>query len=124
MTDEKVLEFCKSWLKAWGSDDTEKLLSFYHENAFYQDPVVPNGIQGRPQLEKYISKAFGRYKGWSWEFEKCFPTEGGVFVKYTATVPLKDRTYKFQGVDLLEISDGKITRNEAYFDPEFHRAFK
>ena len=43
-------EFAERWLPAWTGNNPELLASFYSDDAFYLDPAVPRGVQGKPAL--------------------------------------------------------------------------
>ena len=108
-------EFCTRWLAAWtgGAPRVEELLSFYAPDARYVDPSHPAGIQGSNALRAYLTRLLSRYPAWTWTALEVWPAERGFTLKWRAS--LGERTC--DGLDLVEIADGRITRNEVYFDP-------
>ncbi len=113
MTQKKYTEFCQSWLAAWTGNLPEKLLSFYSETAYYQDPAHPKGLRGHQEIFAYFKKLLAANPNWRWECDELFPTEKGFTLKWRAHLP---GLAAFSGLDLVEIVDGKISRNEVYFD--------
>ncbi|GEM_PF-6620569 len=42
---QEAKAFAEKWLPAWTGNNPELLASFYTEDAFYSDPVIPRGVQ-------------------------------------------------------------------------------
>ena len=113
---EKAKEFCERWLPAWTGNRPELLISFYSDDAFYSDPYIPQGLKGKEQLLAYLKKLISIYPNWKYEHVEIFPTENGFTLKWQVSLPMNNDTVVDYGVDIVEISNGKITRNEVYFD--------
>jgi hypothetical protein len=111
-----ILEFCRKWLPAWTGNEPDKLLSFYSEHAIYVDPANPKGIRGQNQLRDYFSKLLAANPNWVWEAVEVFPTLRGFTLKWRAIIPVGKKKIVEHGMDIVEVDDGKITRNEVYFD--------
>ena len=111
-----ILEFCRQWLPAWTGNDPDKLLQFYTQNAFYSDPANPEGIQGIEQLRDYFTKLLAANPNWVWEPVEVFPTVNGFNVKWRAVILIGKKKVVEFGMDIVELEDGKISRNEVYFD--------
>jgi len=106
--------FCDSWLKAWTGNQPELLLSFYASEFFYSDPARPGGITELDEFRTYLNRLLGKYPDWVWQRELLVPTSNGFVFKWS--VCLKSGK-TFSGMDLVELSQEKISRNEVYFDP-------
>ena len=67
---------CNRWLPAWtgGAKAVDSLLACYTPNAFYLDPVRPNGLNGHAEMRAYFEKLLAKYPDWRWEAEEIFPT--------------------------------------------------
>jgi hypothetical protein len=113
---EKAKEFCDRWLSAWTGNRPELLISFYSDDAFYSDPYIPQGLKGKEQLLAYLRKLISIYPNWKYEHVEIFPMENGFTLKWKVSLPVNNDTVVDYGVDIVEISNGKITRNEVYFD--------
>ena len=53
---------------------------------------------------------------WIWQMIEAYPTEKGFIIKWKATIPVKSEEIIEYGMDILELEDDIIIRNEVYFD--------
>lgn len=116
METEEALRFCRGWLAAWTGNRPEELIAFYDPGAFYADPARREGLRGHPEILPYFRKLLARNPDWTWEPREVVPTARGFLLKWRARIPTDGRTVEVEGVDLLELSGGKIVRNEVFFD--------
>lgn len=118
MRDRESAEaFCRRWLAAWTGNRPQALVEFYAEDCYYQDPGRPEGLRGHAQLRPYFDKLLARFPDWVWEPVEVFPNQRGFCLKWQATIPMGSERRTAVGLDIVEVADGKITRNEVYFDP-------
>ena len=108
--------FMDSWLASWTGNRPLILLNFYSQDAYYRDPVTPDGLRGREQISVYFKKLLQKNQNWKWTREEIFPTEKGFTLKWKAEIPLEEEILIIYGLDIVEITDNKISRNEVYFD--------
>jgi hypothetical protein len=113
---EKANNFCNQWLPAWTGNRPELLISFYSEDAFYSDPFIPKGLKGHEKILAYFRKFLIPYPDWKYEQIEIFPTEKGFTLKWKVSLPVNNDTVVEYGVDIVEIANDKIVRNEVYFD--------
>lgn len=64
----------------------------------------------------YFRKLLARYPDWVWESEKIIPTLNGFVLKWRAVIPSTNGIVHEKGLDIVGIQNGRITRNEVYFD--------
>lgn len=114
MTDHH--SFCDAWLPAWTGNRPGHLLTFYAQDAYYRDPAKPAGLRGHGELLPYFQKLLAKNPNWVWRPLEIFPTEKGFTLKWEATIPVGKKIVVETGLDLVELSGGKIVRNEVYFD--------
>jgi steroid delta-isomerase-like uncharacterized protein len=114
--NEAVNIFCSRWLGAWTGNRPEELIGFYAEDAFYLDPARPEGLKGREKILPYFQKLLAANPEWKWRALETIPAEKGFTLKWEARVPVKGDVLAIRGLDIVEIKDGKIARNEVYFD--------
>ncbi|MBI2519719.1 MAG: nuclear transport factor 2 family protein [Bdellovibrio sp.] len=105
-------------MDAWSGNRPDFLLSFYSENAYYQDPAHPNGLRGHHEILSYFKKLLAKNPNWRWECQEIFSTEKGFTLKWCAHIPGLNPII---GLDIVEITDNQITRNEVYFDTALMR---
>lgn len=112
--------FLDTWLKSWTSkgspEQVETLLSFYSESCFYADPAIRNGIRGKINLREYFRKLLRYNPEWEWRRLEVFLTPGGCSLKWVVRIPVGREIIETTGLDILEFEDGKISRNEVFFD--------
>lgn len=114
---DEARQFALSWLPAWTGNDPEHLVSFYADDAYYLDPGVPDGINGKPALLAYFSRLLAYNPHWVWKQVEGIPMEDGFLNKWHATIPVGDKILSITGVCLVQLdAQGKIRRNEVYFD--------
>ncbi len=116
MNKKHAEEFCRLWLPAWTGNDPEKLLTFYNRNAYYSDPANKKGLNGHDEILPYFRKLLRNNPGWKWSCEEIFPGEKGFTAKWKTVIPVRDIEIIEYGMDIVEIIDDTITRNEVYFD--------
>jgi hypothetical protein len=116
MSETSLEKFCDAWLESWTGNRPEKLLEFYDADVFYRDPAKPDGLKGKDALRVYFEKLLSWKPEWVWKRVEVVLTEKGFCLKWEATIPLGEKNIVEQGLDLVEMREGKITRNEVYFD--------
>jgi len=108
--------FIDDWLASWSGNQPEKLIAYYAEDAYYQDPARPNGLQGHAEMLPYFRKLLAVNPNWVWKTVELIPTPKGFTLKWKATIPVGDAIVEEHGLDIVEIDNDLITRNEVYFD--------
>jgi hypothetical protein len=117
MTKEEAREFASRWLPAWTGNDPERLADYYADDAFYLDPVIPQGVRGKSGLIAYFRKLLAQNPDWVWTQIEPIPLEGGFLNKWLARIPVGEKVVECVGVCFVQFDDqGKIRRNEVYFD--------
>ena len=117
MNKKEAKEFALKWLPAWTGNDPEKLAEFYSDDCFYLDPAIPSGVNGKAELLAYFKKLLSQNPDWVWTQIEPIPMEGGFLNKWLAKIPVGQKVIECVGVCFVQFnSDGKIKRNEVYFD--------
>jgi hypothetical protein len=116
MKKDEILDFCSRWLPAWEGNKPENLIQFYSDDAVYIDPANNEGLTGRGQIFPYFKKLLAANPYWKWVVVEVFPTELGFVLKWKATIPIEEEIITEFGMDIVDITRGKITKNEVYFD--------
>jgi len=116
MDREQLEDYCRSWLAAWTGNDPEGLLAYFAPDTYYQDPGNPRGLRGHDALRPYFQKLLAVNPEWIWSLVELMPTARGFTLKWEANIPVGTETVRVEGLDIVELADGKIVRNEVYFD--------
>ena len=117
MTKEEAKLFAAKWLPDWTGNNPEKLADYYSNDVFYSDPGIPKGINGKNELLSYFKKLLAQNPNWIWKQIEAIPLEDGFLNKWLAKIPVGEKTIECIGVCFLQFDEqGKIRRNEVYFD--------
>ena len=112
-----VIDFASQWLAAWTGNRPDVLLDYYSEDAFYLDPAHPQGLRGKEALRAYLVKLLRKNPDWVWTPLEVIPTPKGFVLKWKATIPIVEKpVLVLEGLDIVELQTGKISRNEVFFD--------
>lgn len=106
-------------LAAWNEQAVDKVLSCYTEDCVYLDPNTRGPVVGREALRRYLTKLFGRWR-MRWSRRETFllaDGSGTAFLWHAELTPAAGgKTAEIDGMDLALVRDGKLSRNEVYFD--------
>ena len=117
MNKQEAKEFASKWLPAWTGNKPEKLAGFYSDDCFYLDPAIPSGVNGKKELLSYFKGLLSQNPDWIWTQIEPIPMEGGFLNKWLAKIPVGQKVIECVGVCFVQFdSEGKIKRNEVYFD--------
>lgn len=116
MDASEAKAFCDGWLAAWTGNRPAALLAFYADDALYRDPGRPHGLRAHAQLRPYFERLLEANPAWEWHALEVFPTPGGFTLKWRARIPVGAEVIEEEGLDIVEVDAGRITRNEVYFD--------
>jgi hypothetical protein len=108
--------FAEEWLPAWTGNRPDELAAFYSDDTFYCDPGIPQGVHGRAALRAYFAKLLAYNPAWVWTHRGSMPMADGFLNLWHASVPVGDRTVEIDGACTVQLRDGRIYRNEVYFD--------
>lgn len=116
MEKNELQSFVDKWLASWTGNHPDILLDFYTQDAFYLDPANPKGLSGKEQLFAYFKRLLQKNPNWKWAEEEIFPTQKGFTIKWRSEIPIAQENLIIYGLDIVEITGNKISRNEVYFD--------
>lgn len=113
-------KFVDNWLNAWTSNGNDKqvhvLAAFYTDDCYYSDPGYRQGIWGKTELAAYFGKLLLRNPYWEWTCTELIPTAKGCVITWEAVIPAGEQVIRETGCDILELTNGLISRNEVFFD--------
>jgi hypothetical protein len=116
MTPTEARQFAARWLPAWTGNEPLKLAAFYTDDLFYSDPTLPDGLRGKENFIRYLSKLLANNPSWVWTHESGVPLQDGFLNKWRLDAPVGDQLVICHGVCTVQIRGGLIYRNEVYFD--------
>jgi ketosteroid isomerase-like protein len=104
---------------AWNSQDVDRVLACYTDDAVYVDPNTRGTVEGKAALRAYLTKLFERWD-MTWHGRELFPLDSvdGSAALWTATLGPKnsDQSVSVNGMDLVILRGDQLARNEVYFD--------
>ncbi len=120
LTEAEAKAFCDKWLPNFvgGEPAVDKLLTFYTENTYYEDPNVPEGLRGKAAVGGFLRVLLKKYPTWKFDIVGLYPTKKGFVLQYSGTIPVENGKVikNFRGIDIIELEDGKISRQLGYYD--------
>lgn len=119
MDRDAMLSLADRFLAAWNTQEVEQVLACYTTDVDYRDPNTRGSVRGGEALGRYLTKLFGGWKmHWSLREAHLFEGGGGCAVMWHATFRRPDGTLTvgIDGMDLVEVRENRIARNEVCFD--------
>lgn len=119
LSESALKEMAVNFLAAWNEQDVEKVVACYTPGVAYRDPNTRGEVQGADALRKYLSKLFQSWK-MHWSLRSLYPLSdrNGAAVLWHAVIQKTgaDARAEVDGMDLVLLEGGCISRNEVYFD--------
>jgi len=119
MANDRFIELCDKFLSAWNNQNVEEVLACYTPDLVYRDPNTRGEIRGAEPMRRYLIKLFKVWRmHWSRRELYDLKSENGVALLWRASIRKTDgrQTTEVDGMDLVILRDGRIARNDVYFD--------
>lgn len=98
--------------------DAEPLVELFADDAVCDNVAAARGLRGRSGARQFWSQDRALFGEVHSEFRNVIVGEDRVALEWTRTGTARDGDpVEFDGVSVLELSDGRIVRFKAYFDP-------
>ena len=118
MSKEVADKFVEALWKLEEDRDVEALVEVHAEDCDVGNVAVPRTFEGHDGLREFWTSyrdTFGNMKS---EFRNVFADEAGhAALEWNTSGDANGKDVSYDGVSLLEIEDGKVSRFRAYFDP-------
>jgi steroid delta-isomerase-like uncharacterized protein len=117
-------DFAREWIEAWNSQDIDHLVTYYTEDAFYEDvPSVENGwggpSRGHEMIREALAEMFEEMPDLGFEFVSASATGARMVVEWimTGTRYLDDiGRFSIRGVSVITLEDHRIAAVSDYYD--------
>jgi ketosteroid isomerase-like protein len=119
MDRQKMLALADEFLRAWNTQQVERVVACYTPDLEYRDPNTRGTVRGADAMRHYLAKLFGRWQmHWSLREAHLFEDGQGCAVLWHATFRrgADDVPIEVDGIDFVTVRDDRITRNEVVFD--------
>jgi limonene-1,2-epoxide hydrolase len=116
MSKEVADNFVAALRKLEEEDDVEPLVEIHAKDCEVGNVSVPGTFRGHEGLREFWTSyrsTFGEMKS---EFRNVFVAEDGAALEWTTEATSNDDAISYDGVSILEIEGGKVSRFMAYFD--------
>ena len=118
MSKEVADRFVEALRKLEKDRDVEALVEIHTEDCDVGNVAVPKTFSGHDGLREFWTSyrdTFGEMKS---EFRNVFADDSGhAALEWNTSGEANGNKVSYDGVSLLEIEEGKVTRFRAYFDP-------
>ena len=119
MDIDELHAISKPLIEAWNDQDVERVVACYTDDLTYTDPNTRGAVEGPDALSHYLTKLFSRWQ-MRWSVKETFPladTDGAAGLwRASFRLPGGAESIEVDGMDLVLIEDGRLKRNEVYFD--------
>lgn len=119
MDRQKMLQLTETFLNAWNTQNTDRVLACYTPDVEYRDPNTRGDVKGEDAMRRYLNKLFANWKmHWSLREAHLFENGEGCNVLWHATFQRggSNMVIEVDGMDFVRVRDGRIQRNEVQFD--------
>jgi len=118
MSQEVADRFVEALCKLEQDRDVEALVEIHTEDCDVGNVAVPRTFSGHDGLREFWTSYRDTFGDMKSEFRNVFADEEGhAALEWNTTGKANGNEISYDGVSLLEIEDGKVTRFRAYFDP-------
>ena len=118
MSKEVADRFVKALRKREEDRDVGALVEIHTEDCDVGNVAVPRAFSGHEGLREFWTSyrdTFGEMRS---EFRNVFADDAGpAALEWNTSGDANGKAVSYDGVSLLEIEDGKVSRFRAYFDP-------
>ena len=118
MSKEVAEKFVEALWKLEQDREVEALVEIHTDDCDVGNVAVPRTFSGHDGLREFWTSyrdTFGEMKS---EFRNVFADESGhAALEWNTSAQANGNEVSYEGVSLLEIQNGKVSRFRAYFDP-------
>jgi ketosteroid isomerase-like protein len=114
-----MLDLADQFLAAWNSQEIERVLACYSPDFEYRDPNTRGPVRDADGMRRYLAKLFRHWRmHWMVREAQLFDNREGCMVLWRANFVRQDTgaSMDVDGIDFVELRDGRISRNEVCFD--------
>ena len=117
MSKEVADRFVEALWKLEEDRDVEALVGVHTEDCDVGNVAVPKTFSGHDGLREFWTSYRDTFGSMKSEFRNVFADAGHAALEWTTSGDANGKDVSYDGVSLLEIEGGKVSRFRAYFDP-------
>ncbi len=116
MSREVANGFVEALRKLEEDRDVEALVEIHTEDCEVGNVSVPEAFRGHDGLREFWTRYRNTFGEMRSTFRNVFATEEGAALEWSTEGTSNGDTFSYDGVSILEIEGGKVSRFMAYFD--------
>jgi steroid delta-isomerase-like uncharacterized protein len=118
MSKEVANKFVEALWKLEQDRDVEALVEIHADDCDVGNVAVPRTFSGHDGLREFWTSYRDTFGDMKSEFRNVFADDAGhAALEWNTSAQANGNEVSYDGVSLLEIQNGKVTRFRAYFDP-------
>ena len=118
MSKEVAQKFVEALWKLEQDRDVEALVEIHTDDCDVGNVAVPRTFSGHDGLREFWTSYRDTFGDMKSEFRNVFADEAGhAALEWNTSAQANGNEVSYEGVSLLEIQNGKVSRFRAYFDP-------
>lgn len=111
--------------EAWAARDVERIMSFFTEDAVYEDVAMGVVNEGKDQIRGFLGELFSAIPDFAVEVTSAFGAGDQAGSEWIMTgthtgafpdLPATNKSFKVRGASVIELRDGRIKRVSDYWD--------
>ena len=112
----------EKWVAAWNSHDSDKFLSAFTSDIYYEDTTSIGGVShGSAEARKFAADEFAAVPDLKVELVRASVSKGHGTIEWTFSGTDKDiyktgKKFSVRGVSVIDVREGKISRCLDFYD--------
>ena len=111
----------EKWIAAWNSHNPDKMLALFTDDIFYEDVAFGEVSHGSAELRKFAASEFEAVADLELKLLRADIHNGHGTIEWMFSGTDKDvyktgKKFSVRGVSVIEMRDGKISRNLDFYD--------
>ncbi len=123
--DVNMEQWAKDLLAAWTSHQVEKVLSFYDDDAVFEDVALGRVMRGKEEIRAFVKETFTGFPDFEIGMKSFLASDGHVCIEWMSSgthngnlpgMPTTGKSFSVPGVSVIELAQGKAKREADYWD--------
>jgi len=120
-TADRDAAVAEKWIAGWNSHDPDKMLPLFTEDVFYEDVAFGEVSHGRAEVRKFVVSELEGVPDLELKLVRADIHDGHGTIEWMFSGTDKDvfktgKKFSVRGVSVIEMRDGKISRNVDFYD--------
>jgi ketosteroid isomerase-like protein len=112
-----ITELAVAYGEAWGAHDVDAIMALHTDDTVFHvhgDGAPP--ADGAAAVREQIAQQLGQSPDLRFEPKRVYFGEGHFVSEYEMSGTVEGKPFSCEGVDVIAVSDGKVTRKDTYAD--------